>query len=89
MAAGKELALVSKRRYAAVAITRNGIGLALKLGAMLGETEVFCYAKYSGGLEMRAGEISLFEGPVKDLLPGSSGIMRGLFCSSHWAPRSG
>lgn len=69
MAAGKELALVSKRRYAAVAITRNGIGLALKLGAGLGETEVFCYAKYSGGVEMRAGEISLFEGPVKDLLP--------------------
>lgn len=69
MAAGKELALVSKRRYAAVAITRNGIGLALKLRAGLGETEVFCYAKYSGGVEMRAGEISLFEGPVKDLLP--------------------
>lgn len=89
MAAGKELALVSKRRYAAVAITRNGIGLALKLGAGLGETEVFCFAKYSIGVEARPGEVSIFDGPVKDLLPGSSGITKASFCSSHWAPRSG
>ena len=57
------------KRYAAVAITRNGIRLALKLGAQLGETEVYCYGKYSGGLEAQAGEMSIFDGPVKDLLP--------------------
>lgn len=39
------------KRYAAVAITRNGIGLALKLGGLLADTEVYCYAKYSGELE--------------------------------------
>jgi cobalt-precorrin 5A hydrolase len=69
MAAGKELAPVNKRRYAAVAITRNGISLALKLGAELGDTEVFCYAKYSSGLKAQAGKIAVFDGPVKALLP--------------------
>ena len=57
------------KRYAAVAITRHGIGLALKLGARLGGTEVFCYAKYSGGLQEKGGEITIFAGPVKALLP--------------------
>lgn len=57
------------KRYAAVAITRCGIELAVKLGAQLGGTEVFVYAKYSGGLEARSGEITVFDGPVRGLLP--------------------
>lgn len=62
------MAPVSKR-YAAVAITRSGIELAVKLGAQLGGTEVFVYGKYSGGLETRSGEITVFDGPVRELLP--------------------
>ncbi|AIQ51693.1 cobalt-precorrin 5A hydrolase [Paenibacillus sp. FSL R7-0331] len=58
------------RRYAAVAITRNGIRLALKLGGLLADTEVYCYAKYSGELEEIPGERRIFDGPVKELLPG-------------------
>ncbi|WP_310832333.1 cobalt-precorrin 5A hydrolase [Paenibacillus pedocola] len=57
------------RKYAAVAITRNGIGLALKLGGLLADTEVYCYAKYSGGLEEIPGERRIFTGSVKELLP--------------------
>ncbi|MBW4085466.1 cobalt-precorrin 5A hydrolase [Paenibacillus sp. S150] len=56
-------------RYAAVAITVSGIRLALKLGARLAETEVYCYAKYSGGLEDVPGTRRIFAGPVKELLP--------------------
>ncbi|WP_405109485.1 cobalamin biosynthesis protein [Paenibacillus sp. FSL K6-1217] len=57
------------KRYAAVAITRSGIELAVKLGGRLSGTEVFVYAKYSGGLEARSGEITVFDGPVRGLLP--------------------
>uniref|UniRef100_UPI00403F568F cobalt-precorrin 5A hydrolase n=1 Tax=Paenibacillus sp. FSL H8-0332 TaxID=2954742 RepID=UPI00403F568F len=57
------------KRYAAVAITRSGIELAVRLGGRLGGTEVFVYAKYSGGLEARSGEITVFDGPVRGLLP--------------------
>lgn len=57
------------RKYAAVAITRSGIGLALKLGGLLADTEVYCYAKYSGELEEIPGERRMFAGPVKELLP--------------------
>lgn len=58
------------KRYAAVAITRNGILLALKLGELLEGTAVFGYAKYSGGLEGAEGRLNVFDGPVKELLPG-------------------
>ncbi|WP_397386796.1 cobalt-precorrin 5A hydrolase [Paenibacillus sp. MMS20-IR301] len=57
------------KRYAAVAITRNGIMLAAKLGAELSGTAVYGYAKYCGGLEGQSGEIAAFDGPVRDLLP--------------------
>ncbi|MHA6531524.1 cobalt-precorrin 5A hydrolase [Paenibacillus sp. BAC0078] len=56
-------------RYAAVAITRNGIRLALTLGGLLPDTEVYCCAKYSGELQEAAGIQYVFEGPVKELLP--------------------
>lgn len=48
------------KKYAAVAITRNGIKLALTLGEQLGSTEVFCYAKYSGKLEKIPGNAGYF-----------------------------
>lgn len=57
------------KKYAAVAITRNGIKLALTLGEQLGSTEVFCYAKYSGKLEKIPGERRIFSEPLKELLP--------------------
>lgn len=57
-------------KIAAVAITRNGIRLALKLGGLLADTEVYCYAKYSGELGEIPGERRIFDGPVKELLPG-------------------
>jgi cobalt-precorrin 5A hydrolase len=57
------------RKVAAVAITRNGIGLALKLGGLLADTEVYCYAKYSGELEEVPGERRIFAGSVRELLP--------------------
>ncbi|QUL56591.1 cobalamin biosynthesis protein [Paenibacillus tritici] len=66
------------KRYAAVAITRSGIRLALKLGARLDETEVFVYAKYSGGLEGRSGEITVFDGPVQALLLKLFGDYEGI-----------
>ncbi|WP_019912303.1 cobalt-precorrin 5A hydrolase [Paenibacillus sp. HW567] len=56
-------------RYAAVAITKNGIRLALKLGGLLPDTEVYCSAKYSGELQQIGGTRHVFEGPVKELLP--------------------
>ncbi|WP_340022275.1 cobalamin biosynthesis protein [Paenibacillus sp. FSL K6-1096] len=58
------------KRYAAVAITRNGTRLALRLGELLEGTAVFSYAKYSGGLEGENGRLTVFDGPVKELLPG-------------------
>lgn len=72
MAAGKEPSPVGKagKRYAAVAITRNGTRLALRLGELLEGTAVFGYAKYSGGLERENGRLCAFDGPVKELLPG-------------------
>ncbi len=57
------------KRYAAVAITVNGIRLALKLGERLADTEVFCYAKYSEHVQDNAGIGRAFAEPVKELLP--------------------
>ncbi|WP_150275213.1 cobalt-precorrin 5A hydrolase [Paenibacillus tepidiphilus] len=57
------------KKYAAVAITRNGIRLALELAGRMGDMEVYCYAKYSGGLSEEPGERRLFDGPLKPLLP--------------------
>lgn len=57
------------KKYAAIAITRNGIKLALTLGEQLSGTEVFCYAKYSGELEEIPGERRIFAEPLKELLP--------------------
>ncbi|MFF2912330.1 cobalt-precorrin 5A hydrolase [Paenibacillus sp. NPDC057934] len=56
------------KKYAAVAITRNGIKLALELGVMMGDTDVFCSAKYMEGQE-GAGDAYSFSEPLKDLLP--------------------
>ncbi|CQR54512.1 cobalt-precorrin 5A hydrolase [Paenibacillus riograndensis] len=57
------------KRYAAVAITANGIRLALKLGERLADTEVFCCAKYSGNVQDATGHGQVFAEPVKELLP--------------------
>ncbi|MEF2967350.1 cobalamin biosynthesis protein [Paenibacillus sp. M1] len=57
------------KKYAVVAITRNGIRLALKLGERLEDSEVYSYAKYGDGLEQVEGKHYLFNGPVKELLP--------------------
>jgi len=67
MAAGKEAGAVNKR-FAAVAITRNGIQLALQLGEKLEETDVYVYAKYADGVQ-ETGDCRFFSGPVKELLP--------------------
>ncbi|OKP72694.1 cobalamin biosynthesis protein CbiG [Paenibacillus sp. P3E] len=56
-------------RYAAVAITTNGIRLALKLGALLADTEVYGYAKYSGDLQETSSALQVFAEPVRELLP--------------------
>ncbi len=56
------------KRYAAIAITRNGIQLARQLGERLSGTDVYCYAKYSEGLVESEGQY-LFTEPVKELLP--------------------
>ncbi|MFD1908543.1 hypothetical protein ACFSQ7_37935 [Paenibacillus rhizoplanae] len=78
------------KRYAAVAITRSGIELAVKLGGRLGGTEVFVYAKYSGGLEARSGEITVFlTDRSEGCCLGSSGATRRSFCSSRWGRLSG
>nr|WP_274528660.1 cobalamin biosynthesis protein [Paenibacillus piscarius] len=44
--------------------------MALKLGELLEGTAVFGYAKYSGGLEQENGKLRVFDGPVKEQLPG-------------------
>lgn len=67
MAAGKESTPLPKK-YAAVAITRNGIQLARQLGERLAGTDVYGYAKYSEGLVESEGQY-LFTVPVKELLP--------------------
>ncbi|WP_379160485.1 cobalt-precorrin 5A hydrolase [Paenibacillus sp. sgz5001063] len=56
-------------RYAAVAITTNGIRLALKLGEMLADTDVYGYAKYSRDLRESSCTFQIFAEPVKELLP--------------------
>lgn len=66
------------KRYAAVAITRNGIVLAQKLGACLDGTEVYAYSRYSGGLAAEPGRLSIFDVPVKELLPQLFGNYEGV-----------
>jgi cobalt-precorrin 5A hydrolase len=56
------------KKYAAVAITRSGVRLAITLKDLMGDTDVYCLAKYSDGIT-EAGDCHLFQEPVKDLLP--------------------
>ncbi|WP_151735334.1 cobalt-precorrin 5A hydrolase [Paenibacillus tengchongensis] len=57
------------KKYAAVAITRGGIRLALALAGRMKDTEVYCFAKYCEDLAEVPGERRVFAGPVKALLP--------------------
>ncbi|WP_379133111.1 cobalt-precorrin 5A hydrolase [Paenibacillus sp. sgz500958] len=65
------------KKYAAVAITRNGITQALRLGEHLEHTDLYLLSKYTDGLCEEEGR-HFFSGPVKELLPALFSRYEGL-----------
>lgn len=68
-----------RNKYAVVAITKHGVGIARRLGAALDGTDIFYTDKFACGDEDKCG-IRLFSGSVKELLPGLFAAYDGLIC---------